>query len=1257
MAVTNIGQANIVIRAITADFKNDVEKALKDIKPVTKRMGEDVGREFSKSVSRGMGGGGRSPFSRLEKEAEAARKTFNKLIKTGYLLGPAISGAVSAIGDLVLGLFAVGSAVGAAAPALAVLPGLLAAIAQGALTAKLAFGGVAKGVGALLKQKTGSSAGGASNDDAIADARRRLAQVYQQAAERMASANDKVRKAQVALNRAYEEGAESLQQLGFDAEDASIAQSKAAIELERARETLLRTQDVPADSRMRREAELAFKQADLDYRQAVDRSNDLAKAQEYAAKTGIEGTSEVQSAKADLAEAEADLVKTQRDNAQDILEAQLALERAMRKTNASSATSVDLLKDLSAEARRFAIYIASLKPEFLELRAAAGEKLFGPLTVAIDMLVTKLFPVLKPMLTEMGGVIGNIAQDFAEMLTRIDNLEIFKRVFGGANIEIMRNLGDAFVDVAEGALNILDAVAPLTIEFSEYVKKVADAWVGTMRFKNATGELTTSFERAADFAKSIGGLLSSAFGAFKSLGAGASDSGKKIIDAFAGAFDKLKAFADEGNRTGALQAKFNAIADNVIAIGGFLGEVAKMFFEISGNKGVKAFFDAIKPIPGIFADIFNKMTSTGPVFGEFLVNIALLLKAFTDTGGIQLFFEILNKAASILVAVFSNEIVQKVFLFLAAVKGITLAFGTLYTISRFAFLAILGNLIAMVPATGAATVGISGLRVAIYRKVIALRASNAASAGFLTAMKSKIKEIPKLVGALRMLGTAWLTATWPILAIVAAIAVVAGAFYMMYKNSADLREAVSNLGNALKGAFLESWELIRNSLQKLIPIFGNAKSTFKSLGDVWAKVINFMIPIFTGAIKIVANVIANLVGIFQIIINVARLVIAVVVAIGATFIGVFTGSQEAVEVARGVIIGALNGIVNGINTLIEAFNFLSPKDIPLIPFFEDTKKATDELTASTKPLTDAQEANRRKMEEAAAAASGLYTEFGDLKTIQATVRTEIENTFDKVTGGARALINARDAAKAFKEETDKLTTTMKDGSLSVGQKEDALYQYADSVLNAIKKDIELGGTQESAQKILDIGTEKFKESAKAIGLSDTAAKNLANSLALTPATITKTFKASGLGELQQLTKDLEKLETLAGSANAREGRGNFSSTQLIQLKAEVSTKMFGRGQGKGDPLYVEVTNSTLSPPKKAVGGPVSANKTYLVGEKGPELFTSNSAGKITPNGQLGNMSGGNSAPTIIVNPSQGMDEVELAHNISRKLAFSMRRGA
>lgn len=52
---------------------------------------------------------------------------------------------------------------------------------------------------------------------------------------------------------------------------------------------------------------------------------------------------------------------------------------------------------------------------------------------------------------------------------------------------------------------------------------------------------------------------------------------------------------------------------------------------------------------------------------------------------------------------------------------------------------------------------------------------------------------------------------------------------------------------------------------------------------------------------------------------------------------------------------------------------------------------------------------------------------------------------------------------------------------------------------------------------------------------------------------------------------------------------------------------------------------------RASGGPVELGKSYVVGEEGPELFTPNTAGKITPNGAMGS----SQSITININPIIG----------------------
>lgn len=59
---------------------------------------------------------------------------------------------------------------------------------------------------------------------------------------------------------------------------------------------------------------------------------------------------------------------------------------------------------------------------------------------------------------------------------------------------------------------------------------------------------------------------------------------------------------------------------------------------------------------------------------------------------------------------------------------------------------------------------------------------------------------------------------------------------------------------------------------------------------------------------------------------------------------------------------------------------------------------------------------------------------------------------------------------------------------------------------------------------------------------------------------------------------------------------------------------------------------------RAMGGPVSGGRSYLVGEKGPEIFTPSGAGNITPNNSLGSASAGTTMTinlTVNANSAEG----------------------
>ena len=74
---------------------------------------------------------------------------------------------------------------------------------------------------------------------------------------------------------------------------------------------------------------------------------------------------------------------------------------------------------------------------------------------------------------------------------------------------------------------------------------------------------------------------------------------------------------------------------------------------------------------------------------------------------------------------------------------------------------------------------------------------------------------------------------------------------------------------------------------------------------------------------------------------------------------------------------------------------------------------------------------------------------------------------------------------------------------------------------------------------------------------------------------------------------------------------------------------------------------------RATGGPVSGGTTYLVGEKGPELFTPGSSGNIIPNNRLG---GGGGGGTINITVNGALDAEGTARQIVDILNRATARG-
>ena len=71
---------------------------------------------------------------------------------------------------------------------------------------------------------------------------------------------------------------------------------------------------------------------------------------------------------------------------------------------------------------------------------------------------------------------------------------------------------------------------------------------------------------------------------------------------------------------------------------------------------------------------------------------------------------------------------------------------------------------------------------------------------------------------------------------------------------------------------------------------------------------------------------------------------------------------------------------------------------------------------------------------------------------------------------------------------------------------------------------------------------------------------------------------------------------------------------------------------------------------RASGGYVGGGRTYLVGEKGPELFTPGASGQITSNSNLNNALGGSSNKSVVINQTNNFGDGDSDPALAEKIA-------
>lgn len=733
----------------------DIEPAMRRAVDSARTAGDDAGKGFSDGMKRGaadaesagMDGGKRAGngFARGF-EGSGAKGGIANIGARMLALVPIIAILVGAISSLVSGLFAIASAAAPAAGGLAVLPGLAIAAASAFGVLKMAFGGIGKALGAGIKEQSGAAATAAKNAGrmasagrAVEKAQRGVADAARQNAEALASANRQIEdsrrslqntlqdtamrhernnrslftaerslqdalksesQAQRDLNDARKEAKDDIIALQFALEDSGLSQERAAINLIKARRQLQLMSELPPDNLLRREAELGYKQAELNVRKTADSYKTAFENVGNANTAGVEGSKKVVDAKkseADaarrVADAQYDLTQqrkeyaaTERDIAESVMLAQRAVADAMknrektlqenaRRTadaqeavadamrNAADAAAAaspamsafgKMMDNLNPAQRRMVNYLLSIQDEWKALKNTVSENILDPARLALKSFMEDgLFDTFSKGMEGASVSVGSFFTDLERNMKTSTFKSEFKTIMEN-NVGVVDRMGDTFNNLIRLFFSITAAAAPMTKRFADWVAVVTGNWAD--KAEGSGKRMQGFFKRAGDVAAQLGRIIKNiAIGVFE-LGQTAQPSGQKLLDSFEKATKKFSELTDGKGGKEKFKKFFDDVAVNVEKISKLAGDIGAAFLSIGDNQGIgdvaETLDKKVLPVLQKLIDILNGKAN--PAIADFLGSLSDLFDQLQDSPALDIFLGTLTTLTDTLTWIAKN---------------------------------------------------------------------------------------------------------------------------------------------------------------------------------------------------------------------------------------------------------------------------------------------------------------------------------------------------------------------------------------------------------------------------------------------------------------------------------------------------------------------------------------------------------------------------------------------------------------------------
>ncbi|MBQ4514387.1 MAG: phage tail tape measure protein [Anaerolineaceae bacterium] len=461
------------------------------------------------------------------------------------------------------------------------------------------------------------------------------------------------------------------------------------------------------------------------------------------------------------------------------------------------------------------------------------------------------------------------------------------------------------------------------------------------------------------------------------------------------------------------------------------------------------------------------------------------------------------------------------------------------------------------------------------------------------------------------------------------------------------QDAATLMGNGIQAAFDLLGDIGGSALQLVQDAWANIKKEFES----WAN--------DNPAIQAVKSFVDGVIGFFQNLFDELvghSIVPDLIQSVIDCFSGWWESISGSVQAVKDGIIGFFNDISNNVNTVVENVKQ------GVLDIWDGAKKtasnvwhwATDWITGGNKG-----EENQETDESLGSIdmpANMITLDYSDLQPISSEVIESYQALADAIwdmnaalTGQSKDSIEEgmTGVGQGTEEGPVGLSTILSELPDKFTQNQTAAQALADyltgdfiTAINALKKQLAIVETDEKTGEQNASGGNTLYN---ALGVVKTVLEDIYS----ISKQIANHWKKDFVEAVQSLKKaaDIaiqvtESLKTSALEAADAYGQWADEIQRVIDKLTELGSLQLPSGGG--------------GVPGKAVGGPVQGGSTYLVGEKGPELFTPTRSGYIVPNEDLYMESGGGTSITIQFNGDVIGDEATITEYVDRAARQAIR---